>query len=167
MSKGRQFLAGYHMGFLALGVVVATSAPLAAQQDGTTKVGLLRCQTAPAVGLVVGSHQKLRCDFTPDNGGVGESYTGHVNRLGVDVGVRGGGIMTWAVIAPTTGLHPHALAGKYVGAAGDVSLGLGAGAKVLVGGSHRTVTLQPLSVEGQVGVNLALAVAGLTLRPSS
>ena len=35
MSRGRQFLAGYHMGFLALGVVVATSAPLAAQQDGT------------------------------------------------------------------------------------------------------------------------------------
>jgi hypothetical protein len=72
-----------------------------------------------------------------------------------------------AVIAPTTGLHPHALAGKYVGATGDVSLGLGAGAKVLVGGSHRTVTLQPLSVEGQVGVNLALGVAGLTLRPLS
>jgi hypothetical protein len=87
--------------------------------------------------------------------------------LGVDVRVKGGGVMTWAVIAPTTGLHPHALAGKYVGATGDVSLGLGAGAKVLVGGSHRTVTLQPLSVEGQVGVNLALGVAGLTLRPSS
>ena len=58
-------------------------------------------------------------------------------------------------------------AGKYVGATSDVSLGLGAGAKVLVGGSHRTVTLQPLSVEGEVGVNLALGVAGLTLRPSS
>jgi len=148
-------------------MVVAMSAPLAAQQAGTTKVGLLRCQTAPAVGLVVSSHQRLRCDFRPDNGGVGESYTGQINRLGVDVGVKGGGVMTWAVIAPTTGLYPHALAGKYVGATGDVSLGLGAGAKVLVGGSHQTVTLQPLSVEGQVGVNLALGVAGLTLRPAS
>jgi hypothetical protein len=167
MSRERQFLSGYHMGLMALGAVVAMSAPLAAQQGGTTKVGVLRCQTAPAVGLVVGSHQRLRCDFTPDNGGVGESYTGHINRLGVDVGVKGGGVMTWAVIAPTTGVHAHALAGKYVGATGDVSLGLGAGAKVLVGGSHRTVTLQPLSVEGQVGVNLALGVAGLTLRPSS
>jgi Protein of unknown function (DUF992) len=98
---------------------------------------------------------------------VRENYTGHINRLGVDVGVKGGGVMTWAVIAPTAGLHPHALADKYFGATGDMSLGLGAGAKVLVGGSHRTVTLQPLSVEGQVGVNLALGVAGLTLRPSS
>jgi hypothetical protein len=167
MSRGRQFLSGYHRAFLTLGVVVAMSAPLAAQQGAATKVGLLRCQTAPAVSLVVSSHQRLRCDFTPDNGGVEESYTGHINRLGVDVGVKGGGVMTWAVIAPTTGVQSHALAGKYVGATGDVSFGLGAGAKVLVGGSHRTVTLQPLSVEGQVGVNLALGVAGLTLKPSS
>jgi len=103
----------------------------------------------------------------PTDGGVGETYIGHINRSGVDVGIKGGGVMTWAVLAPTTELHPHALAGKYVGASGDVSFGLGGGAKVLVGGSHRTVTLQPLSVEGQVGVNLALAVAGLTLRPTS
>lgn len=69
--------------------------------------------------------------------------------------------MMRAVIAPTTSFPPYALAGKYVGATGDVSLGLGAGAKVLVGGSRRTGTLQPLSVEGQAGVNLALSVAGL------
>jgi hypothetical protein len=165
MLRGRGFALGY-TALLALGVVT-TNAPLAAQQGDTTKVGLLRCQTAPAVGLIVGSHQKLRCDFTPDTGGVGEMYTGYINRVGVDIGVKGGGVMTWAVIAPTTGLYAHALAGKYVGATGDVSLGIGAGAKVLVGGSHRTVTLQPLSVEGQVGVNLALGVAGLTLRPAS
>jgi hypothetical protein len=95
-ETGRRFLSAYHVAFLALGMVAATSDPLAAQQGGTTKVGLLRCQTAPAVGLVVGSHQRLRCDFTPDNGCVGESYTGHINRFGVDVGVKGGGVMTWA-----------------------------------------------------------------------
>jgi hypothetical protein len=50
-----------------------------------------------------------------------------------------------------------------VGASGNASLGLGLGANVLVGGSHRTISLQPLSVEGQFGVNLALGVAGLRL----
>ena len=72
--------------------------------------------------------------------------------------------MAWAVIAPTSGVAHGALAGKYFGASADASFGLGAGAKVLVGGSYRTITLQPVSVEGQVGVNLALGVTGFTLR---
>ena len=72
--------------------------------------------------------------------------------------------LAWAVFAPTSGLHHGALRGNYVGASGDASFGVGAGAKVLVGGSHRTISLQPLSVQGQVGVNLALGVAGLRLR---
>ena len=74
--------------------------------------------------------------------------------------------MVWAVLAPTNGMQHGALAGTYVGASGSVSVGLGANANVLVGGSHRSIALQPLSVEGQVGVNLALGVAGLSLRPS-
>jgi di/tricarboxylate transporter len=56
------------------------------------------------------------------------------------------------------------LAGKYVGASGSASLGLGVGANALVGGSHRSIALQPLSLEGQTGVNLALGIAGLTMR---
>jgi hypothetical protein len=146
--------------FVAL---VGASAPLAAQQTGGTKVGTLTCQTSASLGLIVGSHQKLRCRFAPDGGGPPEFYTGHVNRLGLDIGVRAAGIMAWGVLAPTTGLHHGALAGTYVGASGDISLGVGVGAKVLVGGSHRSFALQPLSVEGQAGVNLALGVAGLTL----
>ena len=71
--------------------------------------------------------------------------------------------MAWVVLAPTNGVHHGALAGKYVGASGGASLGVGPSANVLVGGSHRSFALQPLSVEGQVGVNLALGVAGLTL----
>ena len=72
--------------------------------------------------------------------------------------------MAWAVFAPTSGLHHGALRGNYVGASGDASFGLGAGAKLLVGGSHRTISLQPLALQGQTGVNLALGVAGLRLR---
>ncbi len=39
------------------------------------------------------------------------------------------------------------------------------GANVLVGGSNRTIALQPVSVSGQVGINIALGVADLSLWP--
>jgi hypothetical protein len=146
------------LGSLVLLAVLTT--PLAAQ---STKVGVLTCRTSASLGLIVGSHQKLNCRFTPDAGGPPETYYGHINRLGLDLGVRAGGAMVWGVLAPTSGLHHGALAGTYVGGSGSVSVGLGANANVLVGGSHRSVALQPLSVEGQAGVNLALGVAGLTL----
>jgi hypothetical protein len=84
--------------------------------------------------------------------------------LGLDLGVTAGGVMAWAVFAPSTSVPHNALAGKYVGASGDLSLGVGVGANALIGGSHKTIALQPLSVEGQVGINLALGVAGMTLR---
>jgi hypothetical protein len=93
--------------------------------------------------------------------GTGISLQGQ--RLGLDVGIARGGRLFWGVFAPTTYIGPGALRGTYVGAGGNASLGLGLGANVLVGGSHRTISLQPLSVEGQVGINLALGVAGLTL----
>ena len=143
---------------------LSTITPLAAQQTGGTKVGVLSCRSSASIGLILGSHQKLRCSFRPDNGGPAESYAGHVNRLGLDIGVKAGGVMAWAVFASASGLHHGALAGTYVGASGSISVGLGVGANALIGGSHRSIALQPLSVEGQVGVNLALGVAGLTLR---
>ena len=70
--------------------------------------------------------------------------------------------MVWAVYAATSG-GPAALAGTYAGASAEASVGAGLGANVLVGGSNRTIALQPLSVQGQTGVNLAVGVTGLTL----
>ncbi len=154
----------YRSMLVASVVVVGAMSPAVAQQSGGTKVGVLACQTSASLGLIVGSHQKLRCIFSPDNGTAPENYVGHVNRLGVDLGVKAGGALAWGVFAPTNGPHHGALSGTYVGASGSISLGLGAGANALIGGSHRSIALQPLSVEGQVGVNLALGVAGLTLR---
>ena len=148
--------------FLAIAVFVGIAAPAAAQTN-QTKAGVLTCRTSASIGLIVGSHQKLSCRFTPDAGGPPETYIGHINRVGLDVGVRAGGAMVWAVLAPINGVPHGALAGRYVGASGSVSVGVGANANVLVGGSHRSFALQPLSVEGQAGVNLALGVAGLTL----
>jgi Protein of unknown function (DUF992) len=146
---------------IAVTVLLISFSPAAAQQ---TKVGMLTCNTSASLGLIVGSHQTMKCRFEPNSGNVREYYTGTINRLGLDLGIKVGGVMAWAVLAPTNGLSSRALAGKYVGASGDVSLGLGGGANVLVGGSHRSVALQPVSVTGNVGINLALGVAGLTLR---
>jgi Protein of unknown function (DUF992) len=149
---------------LVAAITLALCLPVAAQQAGGTKVGVLTCRTSASLGLIVGSHQKLRCSFKPDAGGPAENYSGHVNRLGLDLGVKAGGVMAWGVFAPSSGYHHGALAGTYVGGSGSASLGVGLGANALIGGSHRSIALQPLSVEGQVGINLALGVAGLTLR---
>ncbi len=136
----------------------------AASAQQKTQAGMLTCNSSASLGLLIGSHQKLRCSFAPNSGAAPEYYSGTINRLGIDIGIKGGGVMAWAVLAPTNGVSPRALAGKYVGASGDASLGVGGGANVLIGGSHRSVALQPVSVTGNVGVNLALGVAGLTLR---
>jgi hypothetical protein len=157
MFKHYRLLAG-----LILAAGLATSA--SAQQNGGTKVGVLTCKTSASIGLIVGSHQKIRCSFAPDSGGPPENYSGSINRLGLDLGVTTGGVMAWGVVAPTNGVPHGALAGEYGGASGSASVGVGVGANALVGGSHRSIALQPLSVSGSVGVNLALGVAGLTLR---
>lgn len=143
-------------------LVLAAVQPASAQNRA--KVGMLTCKTGPSIGLVVGSRQHMQCRFVPDNGLPPEVYAGTITRLGLDLGITAGGVMAWAVFATTAGLPHGALRGRYVGASGDISVGLGAGANVLVGGSHNTLSLQPLSLEGQVGVNLALGVAGLVLR---
>jgi hypothetical protein len=114
--------------------------------------------------LIVGSRQHLRCVFRSSATGRQYSYSGTISRIGLDVGITGGGRLFWGVFAPTSHVGYGVLRGTYVGASGNASFGLGLGANVLVGGSHRTISLQPLSVEGQIGVNLALGVARLTLR---
>src|SRR5215470_10775621 len=153
-----------HRLFLSAILLSALTVPAAAQQQPAfTKAGALTCRTSASVGLLVGSRQRLSCVFRRDSGGE-ERYSGTIGRVGLDVGITAGGVLGWAVLARTRGLARGALAGTYVGASGDIALGIGAGANVLIGGSHRTVALQPVSVEGQIGVNLALGVARLTLR---
>jgi hypothetical protein len=134
-----------------------------ASAQSSTKVGMLSCRLAPTVGLIVGSRQRMNCTFTRDAGGTVERYNGVMGRVGLDIGVSAGGRLAWAVFAPTSGVKRGALAGRYVGASGDIALGLGVGANALIGGSRRSIALQPLSVEGSVGVGVALGAAGLTL----
>src|SRR5712692_862819 len=145
---------------LALALALLSTSASVAQQ---TKAGYLTCNLSDRIGLIIGSTQKLSCIFTPDYGPVPEHYLGTINRIGPDIGVTAGGIMSWAVLAPTDGWLRGALAGEYVGASGNVAVVIGAGANVLVGGSNRSVALQPLSVEGQTGINIAVGISGLSL----
>ena len=149
-------------GICALAIVFAMPA-LAQTQPQPIRVGGLTCDTGPRVGLLIGSRQRMSCVFRSTTAAQQYHYRGRISRLGVDVGLTGGGRLFWGVFAPTTHIGPGALRGTYVGASGNAAFGLGLGANVLVGGSHRTISLQPLSVEGQFGINLALGVAGLTL----
>jgi len=133
-------------------------------QGSTTRQGMLTCRTSASLGLIVGSTQRLACQFKGDTGWT-QDYIGRINRIGLDIGFTAGGVMAWGVIGSTGAVRPGVLTGRFVGASGEISVGVGVGANVLVGGTAQGISLQPLSVEGQVGLNLALGVAGLTLTP--
>jgi hypothetical protein len=151
----------------ALTVIVTAAGPVSAQPAGRVKVGTLACQLSPSVGYVVGSRQALTCRFNPETPRPPEAYVGAIKTAGLDIGVKAGGAMLWAVFAPVSGYYRGALAGTYAGVSGDVAIGLGLGANVLVGGSHRSIALQPLSVEGNVGIDVTLGVSRLRLRAAS
>jgi len=136
----------------------------AAAQANRVQAGVLDCDVSAGIGLIVGSRKQVTCTFNPSAGGPREAYVGTIGKFGLDVGATAGGRMVWGVYAPTNAPRA-ALAGTYVGASADASVGAGLGANVLVGGSNRTIALQPVSVQGQAGINLAVGVAGLTLNP--
>ena len=107
----------------------------------------------------------MRCLFTPNTAQEREAYAGALNTVGLNVGISAGGVLGWAVFAPTTGLPLGALAGEYVGVSGDVGIGLGAGANILLGGFNRTIALQPISLQGSIALNVVAGVSSLKLRP--
>jgi hypothetical protein len=150
----------YAIGAGAIVLAIASVEPAAAQQ---ARAGLLTCDLSAGIGLIVTSQKQVSCAFAPDRPGImREDYDGTITKFGLDLGVVGGGVMVWAVFAETVA-GPGFLAGDYVGASGEASLGAGLGANVLIGGSNRTVTLQPVSVSGQIGINIAVGVAELHL----
>jgi hypothetical protein len=147
---------------LALGVALAGSA--SAQAPQRAKAGTLTCDISAGIGMIIGSQKQVQCLFTPADPGPREVYVGSIRKFGLDLGATAGGEMVWSVYAPTTG-RIAALAGNYVGAAAEATVGAGLGANVLVGGSDRTIALQPVAVQGQSGLNVAAGVTELELRP--
>jgi len=153
--------------FAALAVVAAVALPVStiAQAPDRTRVGTLTCDISAGIGLIIASKKSVACMFTPSQRGPREVYTGSIRKFGLDLGATSGGEMIWAVYAASNKRF-GALAGNYGGASAEATVGAGVGANVLVGGSDRTVTLQPVSVQAQTGINLAVGVAGLDLHPA-
>jgi hypothetical protein len=144
---------------LALGTLAAETPTHAAVG---VKVGELSCHVASGWGFVFGSSRSVRCTYT--GGGRVEHYVGDISKFGVDVGYTQSGVLVWDVFAPTTDLARSALAGSYGGVTASASLGVGGGANVLVGGSTKAVSLQPLSIEGNTGINAAAGIAAMSLK---
>jgi hypothetical protein len=136
----------------------------AAQAASTVKVGVLTCDVEPGLGFVIGSDKALDCWFKPSKGGKSEHYSGSIKKLGIDVGYTAKTKIAWLVFAAQKAPNKkHALAGTYVGASHEVTLGLGLGGNWLIGGSNKSFALQPWSIQGQVGLNYSLTWTDLTL----
>ncbi|QKV20690.1 DUF992 domain-containing protein [Oricola thermophila] len=141
---------------------IAAASPVSAEVTGQ-KLGVLDCEVEGGIGLLVGSSKKLACIFTAADG-ASENYTGSINKIGLDVGITGKSFIKWVVFTPAGNeMGEHTLAGKYAGVSTGISLGIGLGANALIGGQAENIGLQPVSVEGQTGLNVALAVSTLTL----
>lgn len=150
---------------LATVFLAALSGAANAAQEGI-EMGLLDCAIEGGAGFIFGSTKDLSCVFKPvDRSFAPESYFGAVTKYGLDIGVTGQTFMQWLVMAPTRNIYaPGMLAGDYIGASAEATAGIGAGANLLIGGSGEGFVLQPLSVQAQTGVNIAIGVSQFQLR---
>ncbi len=134
----------------------------AAQAQARVEVGILNCSASSTTGFIVGSTKHVRCQFK--RAGRDEYYRGTISKFGIDVGTTQQTAISWAVLAPTANLPPSSLKGTYGGVGAEATAGLGVGANALIGGSARSIILQPLSIQAQKGgFNLAAGVEALEL----
>ena len=147
--------------FAAFAFLAASAMPVSAQQQ--VQAGMLECRGGESISFVVGSVSQFSCIYRPDFGPA-QAYRATLRRAGIDVGVTAVAGLAWAVFAPTKQIGLGDLSGNYGGATAGGAVVLGAGANVLYGGSNNSFALQPLSIEGQVGLNINAGVAGLELR---
>jgi hypothetical protein len=147
---------------LAPGAFAQTGAGTSSDK-GEVKVGYLSCHVASGWGIIFGSSRQLECTYTPAGGGEAENYKGDINKFGADIGYLQSGVILWQVLAPSDTIGKGALAGHYAGATAGATAGLGVGANVLVGGMHSSISLQPVSIEGTTGLNVAAGVATINL----
>ncbi len=144
---------------LGLAILAITDTPGHAD---LARIGILSCDVSKGVGEILARKQSLNCQFRPDSGQV-ETYTGSVDEYGIEIGKVDQGHLIWGVASALRGVPQGALAGKYVGVGAGASLGVGGGANALVGGSNQSFSLQPLSVDGETGINIATGVIRVTL----
>jgi Protein of unknown function (DUF992) len=145
------------------GILLVASVAGAQQPMQRVQVGILECRGGASVGFVVGSVTNLGCVMRAE-GMPEDRYVATIRKVGLDLGITQESALAWGVFAPTR-LGPGALTGNYAGAQGSAAIGVGAGGNVLVGGSDNSIALQPLSVQGQVGLSVAAGLESLELRP--
>ena len=158
----------FRSAFAALAVLAAaltTGGGPAEAQPSRLQVGTLTCAMSASIGFIVGSQKNVNCVFRGRPGEPEEAYTGTMTTIGLDIGITTGGVIVWTVFADTN-RYAGMLAGRYSGATAEVSIAAGLGANVLVGGSNRTVALQPLSLQGQLGLDIAAGIGSLELHPA-
>lgn len=150
---------------LLAAAAVAAALAVPAQAQTRVEVGLLDCVVEGGAGFIIGSTKDLSCTFLPAGDRPAEPYFGVVRKFGLDIGVTGKTYIKWAVLAPTVDDYaPGALAGDYVGVSAEATAGVGVGANALIGGSGETFVLQPVSVQAQEGLNLAVGFSSFELR---
>jgi hypothetical protein len=144
---------------IMLAAIVAATAPSHAD---VAKIGILSCDVSKGVGEILARKQSLMCQFKPD-GGQPETYFGNIDEYGVELGKVDQGHLIWGVASAMRGVPQGALAGSYVGVGAGAALGVGVGANALVGGNNQSFSLQPLSVDGETGINIATGVLRVSL----
>jgi hypothetical protein len=149
---------------VAATLLVASATVQAQQPMQRVQVGILECRGGASVGFIVGSVTNLGCVLRAE-GLPEDRYVATIRKVGLDLGITQETALAWGVFAPSVRLGPGALSGDYAGVQGSAALGVGAGGNVLVGGSNNTIALQPLSLQGQVGVSIAAGLESLELRP--
>ena len=149
---------------VAVTMLVASLAGANAQQPmQRVQVGILECRGGASVGFIVGSVTNLGCVLRAE--GFEDRYVATIRKVGLDLGITQESALAWGVYAPVARLGPGDLSGNYAGAQGSATIGVGLGGNVLVGGSANSIALQPLSLQGQVGLNVAAGLESLELRP--
>jgi hypothetical protein len=149
---------------LGVAAVAATLAIASAEAaPAGIKVGTLTCNVAGGMGFVFGSTKDLACSYAPTKASV-EHYAGTISKWGVDIGFTGKGKLVWAVFAPTSDVRPGAIEGEYAGASAQANVGVGLGANALFGGLDKSIALQPLSIEGSTGLNVAAGIGSISLK---
>ncbi|MGH9693300.1 MAG: DUF992 domain-containing protein [Bryobacteraceae bacterium] len=149
---------------LAIATAALVASFASANALPAVRAGVLQCQGGQNVGFVVGSVTNLECVFQSE-GRRPEPYVATVHRFGVDLGFTDQTQFSWAVDAPTDRLGRGELAGNYSGVGANASVGVGFGGNFLVGGAENAYGLQPISLQGQTGLNVAAGVAGVELEP--
>lgn len=150
--------------FLAACLATTLLSGPASAEDVTA--GYLKCDVASGWGFVFGSTKNLKCVYSPAGNQPEQNYTGEIRKFGVDIGYTKAGVILWTVLAPRTNLAPGALEGTYVGATAEASAGAGVGANVLIGGGN-SISLQPLSISGQQGLNVAGGIGAVVLKSAT